>query len=138
MKSSEDIVEISAKNYTLGNNFQGFTAQDKVTIDNFAATLEAYGYNNERLDPLVFALLNTGPDTLRQGTDEICKNISTLIAYFLFDDIDMDLNTPAKAIHLFNLDGIYVPLSSFLFAAYDSLKDFEKASKDYVSVSYRP
>ena len=50
----------------------------------------------------------------------------------------MDLNTPVNAIHLFNLDGIYVPLSSFLFAAYNSLKDFEKLSKDYVSVSYNP
>jgi hypothetical protein len=90
------------------------------------------------VDPLVYALLNIGPDTLEKESDAVVHNLATLIAYFLFDDIDMDLNTPAKAIHLFNLDGIYVPLSSFLFAAYNSLKDFGRFSNKYVHVSYRP
>ena len=138
LKDSGDIVEISAKNYSLGNNFQGFTAQDKVTIDNFAATLEQFGFKDEKVDPLVYALLNIGPDTLEKHSEEVIHNLCTLIAYFLFDDIDMDLNTSVNAIHLFNLDGIYVPLSSFLFAAYDSLKDFDNFSNKYVHVSYRP
>jgi hypothetical protein len=86
----------------------------------------------------VFALLNIGPDTLEQDSSMITHHLSTLIAYFLFDDIDMDLNTSVNAIHLFNLDGIYVPLSSFLFLAYNSLKDFDKLSNKYVHVSYTP
>jgi hypothetical protein len=61
-----------------------------------------------------------------------------LIGYFLFDDIDMDINLDVKAIHLFNLDGIYMPLSCFLFAAYDTLKDFNSLSRDMVSVHYKP
>ena len=138
IKESGDIVEISAKNYSLGNNFQGFTAQDKVTIDNFAATLEQFGFRDDKVDPLVFALLNIGPDTLEQDSSMITHHLSTLIAYFLFDDIDMDLNTSINAIHLFNLDGIYVPLSSFLFLAYNSLKDFDNLSNKYVHVSYTP
>lgn len=138
IKESGDIVEISAKNYSLGNTFQGFTAQDKVTIDNFAATLEQFGFSDEKVDPLVFALLNIGPDTLEQQSEKALHHLSTLIAYFLFDDIDMDLNTSVNAIHLFNLDGIYVPLSSFLFAAHSSLKNFNAFSKKYVTVSYSP
>ena len=138
LKDGGDIVEISAKNYSLGNNFQGFTAQDKVTIDNFAATLEQFGFKDEKIDPLVYALLNIGPDTLEKESEAVIYNLATLIAYFLFDDIDMDLNTSAKAIHLFNLDGIYVPLSSFLFAAYNSLQDFKRFSNKYVHVSYKP
>lgn len=137
--SAGEIVEISAKNYTLkNNNWSGFTAQRNITIDNFASTLSEYGYKEDKLNALIFALLNTGPDTLQKELGEVSRNISTLIAYFLFDDIDMDIGTSINAIHLFNLDGVYVPLSSFLFAAYRSLSDFEQLSNKYVQINYKP
>lgn len=65
-----------------------------------------------------------------------------LIGYFLFDDIGLDFEAETegpRAVHLFNLDGIYVPLSSFLFAAYESLRDLEgMVQQNMVSVSYEP
>lgn len=136
------IVEISAKNYDLNSYWfkknGGFTAQGSISIKNFAATLIQYGFKSDKVDPLVFALLNTGSDTLLQDTEYIERYISTLIAYFLFDDIDMDTGLDVSAVHLFNLDGVYVPLSCFLFAAYKSLSDIESFSREYVSTIYEP
>ena len=61
------------------------------------------------------------------------KNISRYL-----DDIDMDITGNVNAVHLLNLDGIYIPLSCFLYAAYDTLKDFDNISQDMVHVSYKP
>ena len=137
-----NIVEISSKNYNLTSTFfkenGGFTAQSNITIENLRKMLNAYGYNKKRTDDLIFALTNIGPDTLGQGTEIVSHSLSMLIGYFLFDDIDMDINLNVQAIHLFNLDGIYMPLSCFLLAAYDTLKEFETLSRDMVSVHYTP
>lgn len=137
-----NIVEVSAKNYNLTSEFfkknGGFGAQGNITIENLQKMLSAYKYDKKRIDDLVFALTNIGPDTLGQGTEIVSHSLSMLIGYFLFDDIDMDINLDVKAIHLFNLDGIYMPLSCFLFAAYDTLKDFDTLSRDMVSVYYKP
>ena len=102
--------------------------------------LEAYKYDKKKTEDLVFALTNIGPDTLETGTEIVSHSISLMIGYFLFDDIGMDFakDLDVKAIHLFNLDGIYIPLSSFLFAAYDTLKDFDTLNRDMVSVKYQP
>ena len=141
-KQSGNIVEISAKNYNLTSKFfeenGGFSAQGAISIKNLEKMLNEYGYNKQRTDDLVFALTNIGPDTLSQGTEIISHSLSLLIGYFLFDDIDMDIGLNVNAIHLFNLDGVYMPLSSFLFAAYDTLKDFSTLDKSMVSVSYKP
>jgi hypothetical protein len=74
------------------------------------------------IEALMFVLANTdaelvgGPDA-----DTACRFIATYIGYFLFDDLQIDEMMPGlttQAIHLFNLDGIYIPLSVFLRAAY--------------------
>lgn len=137
------IIEVSAKNYNLTTEDftkKGFAAQGATSIKNFEKMLKAYRYDPKRINDLVFALTNIGPDTLQSAEqmEIVTHSISLLIGYFLFDDIDMDINTKAKAIHLFNLDGIYVPLSSFLFAAYDTLQNLEGLSQDMVHVSYEP
>lgn len=140
---SGHIVEISAKNYNITDKHfrdKGFTAQSETSILNFEKMLKAYRYDKKRTDDLIFALTNIGPDTLasESQTEIISHSISLLIGYFLFDDLDMDIGLKVNAIHLFNLDGIYIPLSSFLFAAYETLQDLEKLSSDMVSVDYKP
>ena len=137
-----NIVEISAKNYNLTSDYfkeqGGFTAQSGVSIKNLEKMLNAYKYDKKRTDDLIFALTNIGPDTLGQGTEIVTHSLSLLIGYFLFDDIDMDIGLDVNAIHLFNLDGIYMPLSCFLFAAYDTLKDMSTLNKSMISVNYAP
>lgn len=137
------IVEVSAKNYNLTTEYfqdEGFSAQSITSIANFQKMLKAYRYDKKKTEDLVFALTNIGPDTLETGTEIVSHSISLMIGYFLFDDIGMDFakDLDVKAIHLFNLDGIYIPLSSFLFAAYDTLKDFDTLNRDMVSVRYQP
>ena len=135
------IVEISAKNYDLATPYfkdGGFAAQGATTIENFERTMNAFGYDQDRVDALVYALINIGPDTLTNDNVEICRQISTLIGYFLFDDINMDLGGNVKGIHLFNLGGVYVPLSAFLKKAYQSIKTYQGSPSTYVKVSYNP
>jgi hypothetical protein len=76
--------------------------------------LSTYHYDKDKADALIFALTNIGPDTLSEDTTQVSRYISSLIGYFLFDDINMDVDTNFKGIHLFNLGNIYVPFSSFL------------------------
>ena len=136
------IVEISDKSYDIGSSWfkknGGFTAQSGISIENFEKTLQAYGYNQKRLDDLIFALLNIGPDTLSKDDGSLANNISSLIGYFLFDDIDMDVGLKFDAIHLFNLNGIYIPLSSFLFAAYEAFVSSRGNFDGYIQVNYEP
>lgn len=136
------IIEISDKSYDLGSSWfkknGGFTAQSSVTIGNLEKMLNTYGYNQNRIDDLVYALLNIGPDTLTNDTSIVTRNISSLIGYFLFDDIDMDVGLKIDAIHLFNLNGIYIPLSSFLFAAYEAFFSSGYNFDGFIETTYSP
>ena len=135
------IVQINAKNYDItSSNFRqgGFSAQSITSIKNLEYMLQAYNYDAERTERLIFALTNIGPDTISKDVGDVSHNLAMLIAYFLFDDIDMDITGNVNAVHLLNLDGIYIPFSCFLYAAYDTLKDFENISQDMVHVSYKP
>ena len=100
--------------------------------------LASYGYDQTRIDNLIFALLNIGPDTLSSDVSVVSDNISSLIGYFLFDDIDMDVGLKVDAIHLFNLNGIYVPLSSFLFAAYEAFFSTNYNFDGFIQTNYNP
>jgi hypothetical protein len=130
-EATGSIVEISAKNYNLTSEYfkdGGFSAQSVTSIKNLEEMLKAYGYNPDRTERLIFALTNIGPDTIQEDAGSVTHNLAMLIAYFLFDDIDMDDGLGVNAVHLLNLDGVYIPLSCFLYAAYDSLSNFERAS----------
>lgn len=140
-KVSGQIVEISDKNYDLNSSWfkkEGFAAQSNLNINNFEKTLIAYGIDKKKVDNLIFALLNIGPDTITEDTTIIENNISSLIAYFLFDDIDMDEGLKVDAIHLFNLNGIYIPLSSFLFCAYEAFFEANYKFDGFIKTTYEP
>jgi hypothetical protein len=65
-------------------------------------------------------LANSGTNLINEKeTSEATHYLATLIGYFLFDDIDIKnfIPTQPSAIHLLNLDGVYIPLSVFLEAA---------------------
>jgi hypothetical protein len=118
-KTSGFIVEISDKSYNLKSasfKEKGFGAQDS-TLENFEAVLKKMDVKEKELENIIFVLSNYGPDLIEDGkkAEEVCKYLATLIAYFVFDDIDFDKDLEnLNAIHIFNLNGVYVPLSSFL------------------------
>jgi hypothetical protein len=136
------IVEISDKNYSLtSENFaenKGFAAQTNFKLNNFDSLLAKMKVSSDIRSSLMFVLANIDEKLVGgEATHDICKYIATYLGYFLFDDLQitesMD-NIKTQAIHLFNLDGVYIPLSVFLRAA---LYPFNKAPSkisNYVNV----
>jgi hypothetical protein len=89
------LIEVSDKSYTLNSKEfieeGGFAAQS-ATLYNFGKTLEAYG-QTDKMQEILFALSNMGDKFAGEDRiEEASKYLSTYIAYFLFDDIDMDKN----------------------------------------------
>jgi hypothetical protein len=92
------------------------------------------------ISSLMFVLANTD-DTLVGGPDayDACTFIATYIGYYLFDDLQIDDNfgnISTQAVHLFNLDGVYIPLSVFLYAALEAFQKSADRSRDFVNVTY--
>lgn len=145
-----DIVFISDKNYTLTSKYfaskGGFSAQSKVTLSNlkgFFSYLNTSAGRKENIEDLIFVMANTGDKNfLNQDKSTIQRYLATKIAYFLFDDITIteSLTPPdVNAIHIFNLDNIYIPLSVFLEAAYEGLTNINPDDyRRFVKVAFVP
>ena len=71
--------------------------------------------------------------------EAIRLNLSKALANFLFDDYKMLgndlLDKGANAVHLFNLNGIRVPLSYFLAQAAEALAETAKATNGIFNIS---
>ena len=138
------VVEISDKNYSLTSatfaENRGFAAQVGFKLNNFEALLNKMNVDKSDINSLMFVLANTGSELIGgEDADVVCDFVATYIGYFLFDDLHIDENfngLKTQAIHLFNLDGIYIPLSVFLRAAYYAFTKLPEKAKDYVNVSY--
>lgn len=151
-QSNHYLVEISDKSYTLGTGnkeqgskyssaFNGFSAESHVTLNNLQEILTRVS-KSKYLKELIFLFLNSGPRMFYPDYEKStigCNYLATLVAYFMFDDITEsvveDAEQAANIIHLYNLDGIYLPFSTILESIYAGLKSAEKANKQ-VSVSF--
>ena len=137
------IVEISDKNYNLtASSFDtdgGFTAQRKFKLNNLKDTLEKSRVRHDKIQDLIFILSNSGTDMINEKNyDEALHYLATLIAYILFDDIEIQnyIPTQTQAIHLLNLDGVYIPLSVFLEATYQGFIALSAIPTDFVKLSF--
>ena len=138
------IVEISDKNYSLTSDAfaqnKGFAAQTNFKLNNLEKLLYKMKVSKGDISSLMFVLANTD-DTLVGGADayDACTFIATYIGYYLFDDLQIDDNfgnISTQAVHLFNLDGVYIPLSVFLYAALEAFQKSADRSRDFVNVTY--
>ena len=141
-KVKSSIVFISDKNYNLKAEtfaqMKGFAAETP-TLANLGGVLAKAGVSD--IEDLVFALANTGPGRFNSTSDGIEKFIATKIANFLFDDVVItdaldDYSSSVNRIHVFNLGGIYVPLSVFLQSAHSALTSISGDFRKYVNVKY--
>lgn len=141
-KAKSSIVFISDKNYNLKAktfaDLKGFGAENP-TLQNLGGVLAKA--NIGRVDEIVFALANTGPRRFNNSAASIERYLATKIANFLFDDVvitdQLDNNiSSVSRIHVFNLGGIYVPLSVFLQGVYNSLTSLHGDYTEYVNVKY--
>lgn len=142
-RSSGYVVEISDKSYNLTSEFfarnKGFTGQSNVKLTNLVETLGHIQYQQDRIDDIIFVLANSGDGMINgKSVEEVLHYLATLIGYFLFDDIDVQNFVPTEpaAVHLLNLDGIYIPLSVFLQAAHDAFRKSVLDSERFVHVSF--
>ncbi len=144
--TSGDIVFMSDKNYNLNSKFfadnKGMSAQSSVNLQNLNSFFRYIG--EEKVDDLIFVLANTGnsDQLLNQNAQTLEDYIATKIAYFLFDDVTISqelIPENVNAIHVFNLDNIYLPFSVFLEAAYNAMNNItDEDYHKYVDVRYTP
>ena len=144
------ILQISDKSYSINDTFRkqygGFTAQGNISLNNLEKIFSGMQVKleNGTMEQLLFALAHIGENVLTQkdGEQAAEKYLATKIAYFMFDDIGIDevenslgANFVDGAIHIFNLNGVYIPLSVYLNALYKALKQTENNNyEDYAKV----
>ena len=120
------VVYDSVKNYSLGDSFHNFGfGGTSYNYDSLRSRLESLGYDNAR--EIINKFNNTMQGAIlqkeREETKEaLSKALASNIAEFLYDDYRVIGNSDNRAIHMFNLGGIMVPLSFFLIASGNALK----------------
>lgn len=121
-----DIVLISDKNYLINAMFAngtdkkmgGFTAQGETSLNALEGLFSSLHINIFDIDALINYLANIGSNLIETEVDnKILRAISTQIGNFLFDDLsftESSIPGGVNVIHVFQLSGIYVPLSIIL------------------------
>lgn len=135
------IVYSSDKNYTYNEGFKergGFQAE-KISLDTYRNIMR---YTTRNARTFIGAILQTAEGAVLGGEKsrkELEAAAAQDIAYFLFDDFktlgkEADVNDP-KAIHIMNLDGVYIPLSFFLILVANAIDDEVGNPDDFVTVN---
>ena len=110
------IVYFNDKNYGVGNN-RGHKAAEKVNLETLQGML---GGLVDNVDQLIYNLLQSGADAIdSKSVEESSLNaVAQAVAYFLFDDYKTigTVGTNGQSIHIMALEGMLVPLSTYLFA----------------------
>ena len=126
------IVYSSAKNYSLNENFHGFSSGNKLTLGQFQNLLS---HVQENINTFVGGILQTMSGAIGEEMKSDFQDwIAEDIAYFLFDDFEtVGLpQTSGTSLHIFNLDGILVPLSFFLWLLADAIEKGTRNPHDIV------
>lgn len=136
------IIYESAKNYSLNENFErrrGFAGGEAITANTY---LNIMGTINKNVRELVGTMINTAKGAVG-GNKNLHKDIEDTLArdfaYFLFDDfktIGNDLASGINGVHLFNLNGLIIPLSFILNAMGKAISDANANPKNIISVTY--
>ena len=125
------IIYSSAKNYTMSKSFEGFSAGSPVSV----ATMRNITNDKTKMG----AILQTIDGAVgKEAREDIKFSIAEDIAYYLFDDfatLGSDSQTGATALHLFDLDGIYVPLSVLLHKIARAIESVRKVPTSLINVS---
>lgn len=132
------IIYSNVKDYALGQNFKrrgGFSTGGDMKLDTYANIMkktkasEFVGAIANAMDEAVF-----GDEKHRQA---ILEMITQDMANFLFDDVftvGKEMTDGAIAIHLMNLDGVYIPVSYLLLLLAEAFEQEDK--KNYRDIFY--
>lgn len=133
------IAYVNAKNYTLNDSFSGFSAGSAMGMGDIERMLNMIpGVSQNGVWSLISSLIQFGDGAIGAGTgmeQDLMNQMSEVIANFLFDDyatLCSDINgSTSSSIHLFALDGIYIPLSFFLNISADAIDIGWEEAQDY-------
>lgn len=134
------VVFENVRNYSLGNNFRGFSAGSSQPLSKLPSVLDAIELNIDG-EGLVNLLYNTiggaiGEDRQSYIRDQTRLMMSSAIANFLFDDWQTIGQSGDRSIHIFNLDGVLVPLSYLLIAMGEAIRQVQRVPSDYFKVTF--
>lgn len=129
------IIYSNAKNYALikgdskgAFSTHGFSSGSDISLNTLREVL-----NKENVQPkaheFLGAIANTIDETLGVENKPILEEmLASDIAYFLFDDVHTfgEQTSGVPAIHIFDLDGFYIPLSFLLFSLAKAMEDTTK------------
>lgn len=139
--SKMGITFISDKSYNLSTNFfrkRGFAAHSTTSASTLESILKKMGDTSERdAIKLVSLLANTGQHMFNKDKKPIEDFLATKIGGFLFNDLTIEIaqsGANSNSVHLFNLGGLYLPLSLFLERAARAMDDLERNFRDFVYV----
>lgn len=135
------VVYESDKAYALGESFdkRGFSGGEDRPIIQLLGMGRAAGIKEENLKKLIGLVNNTIPGAIfesendrKQIKESLEAEIAPLVANMLFDDWVTLGNQKVKnvnTVHIFNLDGVYIPLSLVLLAAGKAIDDLIKNNR---------
>ena len=131
------VIMISDKNYSIKANFGGINAQEKMDLQSAGMMLSQFGVGD--IPSLINYLANCG-DAMIQGqvNGEVRTELQSLIGYFLFDHLQINVSGSKpgpNVVNLMNVSGIYIPLSTYLEGIYNSLQDVASNPSSFVSVT---
>ena len=123
------VVYDSVKNYALGNSFQNFGFHGtSYNYSSLITQLEQLNFTKAR--DIINKFNNTMNGAILEGKrkdveEDISQALASNIAEFLYDDYKVIGNKDNRAIHMFTLSGIKVPLSFFLIASGEAIQAAE-------------
>lgn len=126
--SDSFIVYTSDKNYSITNGFQsrgGYSAGTAISLQQYKTLMDMAGKNVSAFIGAIEQLAN-GAIGENMNKKDYADLISKNIAFLLFDDfntIGVGLQNGPQAIHLMNLNGVLIPISSILYALVDALEN---------------
>ena len=135
------IVYGSTKSYALTENFGGFHAGGKRSLEDAKDIIAQAGFDKSKVIKFVNAAYNTGAGAIFEAqrgeySEQLETALSSAVANLLFDDwITIGEYTGgAQSIHVLQLDTLQVPLSVFLIATGRALIDASEEAKRFISI----
>ena len=138
------IIYVSSKNYSINEGFKkrnGFSSGEDIKLGTFMYILNhsSYWTHAHSLVGEIMQLLKGAVGEHKK--DECITAIARYIGYFLFDDIktigENIQGSSVNYLHLFDLDGIYIPLSFFLKLLGDAFNSPEDNPTNLVHVNIK-
>ena len=129
------IIYSSAKNYVRKDKgFEGFSGGAAIKMDVY----QAVSGKTEVVEAIKQLLPGAVGDT-SENRENVNSAIAQHIAYLLFDDftIDGSVKDGPTSLHLFDLDGIYIPLSFLLFRMAKAIKETQKNPTSVISIEIK-